>query len=265
MTKMGYLPLAVVTVCGIAMTAKPAHAQSVFDGGYVGLQIGASSLTSDSKFSDSYLQNFNDGYFRYERNDRIDQSGFGVTGGGFGGYGMTFGKLYLGGEVEFGASSASSKNQDDRYNSFDYTDPDTGERRVGTRSTSETTELESGISVGVAARAGYEILPNGLLYLRAGWQGTSYKITNRARVNGGTDTSQSLTNREFLNGVRVGAGGEFAVTPNIFVRLDYTYTLYQEFDDKSAPMQDSVGGTDTYKITAQPEEQMFRIGLGWHF
>lgn len=265
MPKMGYLPLAAVIVCGVALADQSARAESMFDGGYVGAQIGGTAMTSSSKFSDNYYEPSGDGYFSYQRRDRFDQSGFGVTGGGFAGYGKTFGKFYLGGEVEVGASGANGKNSDDRHNAYSYSDWDTGEPVAGSQSSSETTKLESGISVGVGARAGYEVLPNALLYLRAGWQGTSYKVSSRYTFNGATDPSQSLTNREFLSGVRVGAGGEFALTPNIFVRLDYTYTLYQEFDDKSAPMPDGFGGYDTYKITAQPEEQMFRIGAGWRF
>lgn len=265
MAKMRCLPFAAAIVCGTALAGHSAHAESMFDGGYVGAQIGGASMTSSSKFSDNYYEQFGTGYFSYQRSDRFDQSGFGVTGGGFAGYGKTFGKFYIGGEVEVGASSASSKNSDDRHNAYDYNDWDTGEPVVETQSSSETTKLDSGISVGVGARAGYEFLPNALVYLRAGWQGTSYKVSSRFKFNGTTDPSQSLTNREFLSGIRVGAGGEFALTPSIFVRLDYTYTLYQEFDDKSAPMPDGYGGYDTYKISAQPEEQMFRIGAGWRF
>ena len=68
---------------------------SEFDGYYLGVQLGAEQLNSDNK-----------GPRAAGTSKADDIGGLGFSGGFFGGYGRTFNRFYLGGEIEVDFSTS---------------------------------------------------------------------------------------------------------------------------------------------------------------
>ena len=61
-----------------------------------------------------------------------------------------------------------------------------------------------------------------LLYAKAGYTNT------RAKLTGDDGTGQVTLAKQDLDGVRVGAGVEYAVGPNSFVKTEYRYSNYEQ-------------------------------------
>ncbi len=159
---------------------------------------------------------------------------FGDTGGtlsAFAGYGYQFSSpIYAGVELEVGFSDTSWDKERDP--------------------TGSTFSVEKNQSYGAALRLGYVVSDIALLYGRVGpvWGAfdTDY-ITG-----GGTTINQQDT----LDGIRYGGGIDIAATENVFIRADYTYTSYDDYD-----VFRGANTSDNFKIT----ESLFRLGLGYRF
>jgi outer membrane immunogenic protein len=151
----------------LALSMGIAHAgEAKFDGAYAGVQGAYSSIDGGD----------------------IDLDGFG--GGAFGGYGKTFGKWYVGGEL-----------------SLDYNKVD---------GKSGGAEIKKTYDYGVAARAGYLVTPKILGYGVVGWERGKFE----AKADGAKDSTT-------LNGLRVGIGAETFVTDNISLRTEVNYVNWQ--------------------------------------
>ena len=74
----------------------------------------------------------------------------------------------------------------------------------------------------VGGRVGKVIGDKTLLYAKAGYTNARAKLTSD---NGTTRTTLGSTD---LDGVRVGAGVEYAVAPNAFVKTEYRYSNYEQ-------------------------------------
>jgi outer membrane immunogenic protein len=73
----------------------------------------------------------------------------------------------------------------------------------------------------VGGRVGTVVGGSTLLYAKAGYTNARFKITDD---NG---TNQVTLDRGNFDGVRVGAGAEYAVGPNSFVKAEYRYSNYE--------------------------------------
>ena len=193
-----------------------------FSGFYAGAQIGHGMLAAENtgvRVSQGGAR-VNDAL--------IDRASVGLTGGLYAGYGATFGPFYLGAEAE---AEVASVNWDI-------------ERDPAGRLYS----MEKRGAVGVGARAGYVLNDTVLLYGRVGvvngWFDSDYATATTA-------VSQTDT----LTGVRFGGGVEFAVSDNLRMRLDYTRTVYEDFE------VDYLTGVDGF----DPSENLFRVGLSYAF
>ena len=189
-----------------------------FSGFYGGLQVGHETLVTDN--SGPRPAAVPDPAFILD----ASRAGTGFTGGAFLGYGMTFGDVYVGAEVD---SEISNTNWNIER------DP-----------TGRIYSVEKKASVGASLRAGYIVNDSVLVYARGGVVGTRFE--NEYSVAGAI-----VDDREIVAGVRVGGGIEFAATEDVRVRLDYTRSFYPEY-------------TVTYPTGSDqfdPSENLFRIGV----
>ncbi|MBX3560708.1 MAG: porin family protein [Sphingomonas sp.] len=77
----------------------------------------------------------------------------------------------------------------------------------------------------VGARAGAAVAPNLLLYAKAGY--------SNGRVSLDYDDGPGTTVADYrisenLDGIRVGAGAEYAIGPNSFLKAEYRYSNYEQ-------------------------------------
>ena len=138
--------------------------------------------------------------------DRVQADGAGqddITYGINAGYDMQMGFGLVGGEVEF-------------------TDSDT-RSCVGSASVADP-ELcaKAARDLYVGGRVGTVVGSRALLYAKAGYTNAKFKLTSD---DGTTETS--FGSSEF-DGVRVGAGAEYAVGPNSYVKAEYRYSNYED-------------------------------------
>lgn len=127
------------------------------------------------------------------------RAGQGFTLGAMAGYGHTFDRLYLGAEADIELSSA---------------DWNIERSPVG-----RVYSVDKKASVGVSLRAGYVINDSVLLYGRAGI------VQSRFNTNYRT-TGNAVDQDNDLNGIRIGAGVEFAIDRGMNIRFDYSHTDY---------------------------------------
>ena len=79
---------------------------------------------------------------------------------------------------------------------------------------------KAGRDLYVGGRVGTIVNPRTLLYLKAGYTNGRYKIRE-------SDGTSSVVDGRNLDGIRVGAGAEYAVGPNSYVKAEYRYSNYQ--------------------------------------
>lgn len=128
----------------------------------------------------------------------------GVTYGGAIGYDVQMGGAVIGAEAELTGSSVDTRADNllvagDRF------------------------RVDMGRDIYLGARAGVAITPTTLLYAKGGY-------TN-ARVETTYETGNSKTEiHEDMEGFRVGAGAEFKLSNNMYVKGEYRYSNYGKID-----------------------------------
>lgn len=98
---------------------------------------------------------------------------------------------------------------------------------------------------GVSGRIGGLIARNVLTYFRGGWQHVNIDVSD----NTGWSEDQRF------NGVRLGLGLEYQTNQNVFIRSEYSYTLYYE--------ETLTDGAADYEIN--PDAGLFQLGIGYRF
>lgn len=164
--------------------------------------------------------------------DQGEYADEGAGAGVFAGYGRSFGRWYAGIEAE--ADRAAT----DIYHRKDKAD-------------SRTLNIAREASYALSLRGGYTLAGGDLLYARLGRVRTgfdSYYTLNDAPQNAVDATFEQ-------DGTRYGVGTDIAAGRNLFVRLDYSHTDYDDF----------VADLVTTAENMQPAESYFRLGLGWQF
>jgi opacity protein-like surface antigen len=198
-----------------------------FSGPYIGVLAGYGSL--DSRVTGVR------GPQRDSTNLTADFGNGGATWGLLGGFGRTFGSWYAGLEAEGQPSELSWSFARDSA--------------VVTEPSVRNIDVEKSLSYGLAARLGYLAGDRVLVYGRAGTAWTEF--TTQYSQFGETIADQDDT----LSGVRLGGGMEFQGSRGVFLRLDYTWTGYEDLD---------------IDLTNRPEnfdhdENIFWLGTGVRF
>lgn len=80
----------------------------------------------------------------------------------------------------------------------------------------------------VGVRAGVPVTANALLYGKVGYTNARYKLTYDDGVGG----AGNFRDAKNYDGLRLGAGLEYAITPQAFVKTEYRYSNWE--DDMSA-------------------------------
>jgi len=213
---------------GEAAEKKAAPAAVKRSGFYTGVQIGHGSLNSQL----SGTQQTGGGVPFDVKGDFGDQSG--VTGGVFAGYGRAWKRWYAGLEGELGMSTAKWKQRE----------------ASGGRDFS----VEKKDSHGVSLRGGYTLDNGALLYARAGGVKTRF---NTEWVKG-DDPVNDIDRDDTKFGTRVGLGAEIPLNRGSFVRLDYSYTNYENYDFVTSH-------SDPDDVEFANSETLFRLALGAQF
>ncbi len=204
------------------------RAQGLYSGFYLGAQLGHGALTTAT----SGPRGGNEG------TDTADMGGFGASYGLFGGWGTEINNWYLGVEVDGGDSNANWYHKK-------------------AKGDAPTEYVDKNDSYGLGVRVGY-LLDGGMMYGKLGAVRTdfhSYFTENQYAATGAFDQKHSET------GTRFGLGLEIPASRNLFVRTDFSYTHYDEYE---LPHQVSGGGAITSEIF-DSHEALFSLGLGWRF
>lgn len=186
--------IAAMLVAGSTIAiATPALAQSAddtFTGPRVEALVGYDDLKAGSSVDD-------------DGNENNDQSIEGVNYGIGVGYDVDLGGAVVGVEGEWTDSTAKTEFADGDFEGFGFG------------------RVDAGRDLYIGARAGAKVQPDLLLYAKGGY--TNAKLNVLAN-DGVTEFDQDYN----LDGFRVGAGAEYAMSENSFFKLEYRYSNYQE-------------------------------------
>jgi len=151
---------------------------------------------------------------------------FGLGGGLFTGYGLRVGDWQFGLEVDAELSDTDWAHA----------------RDMGGRVYS----VQKKWSVGAGPLVGYWLNDDSMIYGRFGIVETSFDTDY---VEGGTEYGESRT----LTGLRFGLGAETTLAGNFFLRLDYSYTDYEDYDITFSDGRDNFANN----------ESLVRLGIGY--
>jgi len=166
--------------------------------------------------------------------DDLDQSMEGASYGVGIGYDFAFGGALVGIEGEYMGSTAK-------------TDYDTaGVETFG------VSNIEAGDDLYLGVRAGVLATPQTLIYAKGGYTNASFNVLS-------TDNETNTETDIDLDGWRIGAGVEHALTPNLFLKGEYRYSKYEEAEVEAPSGLES----DRYEIDSDRHQLM--LGVGYRF
>lgn len=215
---------AAILVAGTtALVAVPAMAQESddkFTGPRVEALVGYDDVRAGSSVDD-------------DGNDNNDQSIDGVNYGIGIGYDIDLGGAVLGLEGEYTDSTAKTEFDNGDFEGFGFG------------------RVDAGRDLYVGARIGAKVQPDLLLYAKGGY-------TN-AKLNVLTNDGVTEYDEDFdLDGYRIGAGAEYALSNNTFVKLEYRYSNYQKGEvDFGGDLPDS----DRFDVDLDRHQIMAGFGM----
>lgn len=215
---------AAILVAGTtALVAVPAIAQESddkFTGPRVEALVGYDDVRAGSSVDD-------------DGNDNNDQSIDGVNYGIGIGYDIDLGGAVLGLEGEYTDSTAKTEFDNGDFEGFGFG------------------RVDAGRDLYVGARIGAKVQPDLLLYAKGGY-------TN-AKLNVLTNDGVTEYDEDFdLDGYRIGAGAEYALSNNTFVKLEYRYSNYQKGEvDFGGDLPDS----DRFDVDLDRHQIMAGFGM----
>lgn len=214
--------LAAGTTIAIATPALAQDEGSTFTGPRVEAIVGYESIKAGSSVDDDV-------------NADNDESIEGLMYGVGIGYDFDLGGAVVGVEGELTDSDAKTKFEDGDFEGFGF----------GTVKTNRDLYL--------GARVGAKVGPNMLLYAKGGYSNAKLDVLAN---DGTTELTQDID----LDGWRVGAGAEYALNQNAFVKLEYRYTKYGEAEidfDGELP--------DTERFDIDTDRHQIAASVGWRF
>jgi outer membrane immunogenic protein len=190
---------------GVVLIAVPAQAQDEFTGFRIEAIAGWDNEGVD----------FDDDVFGGGK-----RSDDGLMFGGGIGYDYQMGQLVIGAEGEFTESTLDREYQEQ------VTLPPTATQPIA-RPITTMYNIEGGGDIAIAARAGYVLSPNFMLYGKVGYSWHKLAIEGT-----GTDNGAPFVIDEALDlaGLRLGGGAEMNFTNMIYGKIEYRYSNYNEGD-----------------------------------
>ncbi len=206
--------------------AAPASAQDVADNTFTGLWGGVIAGYDVSKAGSS------------TDNDDLDADDQSIDGFAYGvqlGYDIDVGGVVLGAEAEYSDSTAE----------VEYRPDDLDAIGLG--------NVETGRDLYFGARLGFKAGDNAMIYAKGGYTNAKYNI----RATDGTTNFD----RDFdTDGYRLGAGAEYAINNNSFVKLEYRYSNYSrgeiDFDGDAS---------DSGRFDIDLDRHQVMAGVGFRF
>jgi outer membrane immunogenic protein len=214
-------------------------------GFYVGLNAGMAG--NEFRYPFGGCIGCGDESVSYDGRARMNANGF--LGGAQIGYNWAFGNGFLVG-VEADYAFA---NIDGRLNLDAALGVDTDSISLGAGIGGELTSLGT-----VRARLGWAAFDRTLLYVTGGWAWGRMKNQITLALDG---TEEFSFNRNVnMSGWTLGAGLEYAVTPNMSLKTEY---LYVDLGDKTIYSRDY--GFATANLKVDTRLHVLRAGLNWRF
>lgn len=211
-------------------------APSCFAGFYVGASVGPEGASFSQKAHVvRYAPDGGPGTFNVV--DKQHFSGLGVFGSIFAGYGWTYNRFYLAGEVNANISSLQYKLTNTEY----------------INSTVSKTTFEIKNSEGVSLLPGYFLSDNTLVYARVGYANGKLKIVE-------SDPTIKSFNKN-RNGIRYGLGIKHNLTTQWALMMDYSQINYSSV--KGSTFEPIGGVLKTTKIT--PNTAQVGFGVIYNF
>ncbi len=256
MRQLSIIALAAVATAVVA--AAPARAQTSWAGPYVGLNAGY-GLSSDDKISNSGTDTGTGGLGTGLRLNTIpnsihlgnDTPLFGLQGG----YNWRLGGMYLlGGEADFDVGGMSNHNSQA---------PVVGGGLQATNTTRQLDWLST-----IRARAGFVPRDSLLLYLTGGLAIGENKsgisvVCNTCVPPTSSQNGTASRRSETGFGWAAGAGSEWAINPQVSIKLEY---LYVDLGHQNEHLTYSYG-TNSSTLNAQfhNADHILRVGFNYHF
>lgn len=204
--------------------AAPASAQA-FDDPFTGFRLeGLVGYDSSRPGSSNDIDNWDD----FDRSMNDISYGVGV------GYDMNMGGFVLGIEGEWMESEASRE--------FDPS----GFAGYGVSSINAGRDLYAGV------RAGFPVGDTALVYAKGGYTNAHYNVV------ASTPTSDVQTKAK-LDGWRLGAGAEMALTGNLFLKAEYRYSNY------GSAVVEAPSGLESDRFDVDVDRHQGVVGLGVRF
>jgi outer membrane immunogenic protein len=221
MTKT-YALLAAASLGAIAAPAAAQDADNTFTGFWGGV-IGGYDTTSAGSEQDADVEG---------DDQSIEGVGYGVQLG----YDFDLGGAVIGAEAEFSDSTAKVDFEDGDFEGFG----------LG--------QVDSGRDLYFGVRLGAKVGPNAMIYAKGGYTNAKYELSSSYN---GTAFESDID----VDGYRLGAGAEYALSDNAFIKLEYRYSNYSEgeIDFEGADVPD----TDRFDLDLDRHQVM--AGVGFRF
>lgn len=218
--------VALLAAGSLAAIATPAAAQDVADNTFTGLWGGVIGGYDVSTAGSSVDNDANE-----DDDQSIDGFGYGVQLG----YDIDVGGFVLGAEAEYSDSTAEVEVASGDVENFGFGN------------------VETGRDLYFGARLGAKVGDNAMIYAKGGYTNAKYNI--RAS-DGTTEFNQDLD----TDGYRIGAGAEYALGRNAFVKLEYRYSNYSD-----AEIDFEGDAEDTPEFDIDTDRHQVMAGVGFRF
>ncbi len=182
--------LAGISLSAIAAPAFAQDSEATFTGPRVEAIVGYDIARAGSSVDD-------------DANQDNDQSIDGLMYGVAVGYDFDFGGVVLGAEAELTDSTAKVDFDDGDFEGFGFGN------------------VSAGRDLYFGARAGVKATPDVLVYAKGGYTNAKFDIRSN---DGTTEFNQDID----TDGYRIGAGAEYALGKNSFMKLEYRYSNYSK-------------------------------------
>lgn len=159
--------------------------------------------------------------------DGLDADGF--VGGAFIGYGWRGISGFFAVEANLGVSNAKADLKDGDYKG----------------------ELEAGTTYGAGVLMGRDLVGDGAVFLRLGWQETEFELSERYPSMG-----YAWSKEKRHGGPRAGIGVVLPASPTLDWRLEWYKTWYEDLDYSDVPGME---------VVLEPTESIFSAGVSFRF
>ncbi len=218
--------VALLAAASLAAIASPAAAQDVADNTFTGLWGGVIGGYDVSRAGSSIDD---------DANEDNDQSIDGFAYGAQIGYDIDVGGFVIGAEAEYTGSTAEVEFADGDFEGFGFGN------------------VETGRDLYLGARLGAKVGPDAMIYAKGGYTNAKYNVRSN---DGTTQFDQDID----TDGYRIGAGAEYALSNNAYVKLEYRYSNYS-----NAEIDFDGDASDTPNFDIDTDRHQVMAGVGFRF